>query len=239
MRSKVELIDVMRKRLEAGGIGTSVEISLYLKARASSGGADKVEYSVVIGKGLARPVFADFAEETVFGGVPFGGSCGKVANGDWEVETIAEKALEMILPEITWAIAAAGVGEDEKLGGIGITNTAIATPPGTNGRDGEGGGIVRSADENGAAIVKDIVDAIGDGVTCGPWREVVVIDKSGRGLPTAARVLEVADKLSFLRVNADDRKVLTGELFTHGLDVEELLIAIGGGDGRDLLLIGA
>jgi len=162
------LIDAKRRDLEASGIGTIIKISLDLKTGASSGGTNEVEDGVVVGEGLTSPVFADFAEETVFGGVPFGSAGRIVANGDGEAETVAEKALELILPKIARAVAATGVGEDQELGSERIANAAIAVPPGTDRRDSEGSGIVRGTNENGAAIVKNIVDAIGDGVTDGP-----------------------------------------------------------------------
>jgi hypothetical protein len=69
---------------------------------------------------------------------------------------------------------------------------------------GEGGGIVGNANDQGAAIFGEVVDAIGNGDSDGIGAEVVIIDATWSTLPTTAGIFEVAQQFAFLTVDADD-----------------------------------
>ena len=75
-------------------------------------------------------MFGDLAEQPMFDGVVFGGAGGVVGDGDLQVEPIGENMLQEILPGAgPTAVAAAGIGEDDNLGGIGVAQAALAVPP--------------------------------------------------------------------------------------------------------------
>jgi len=66
---------------------------------------------------------------------------------------------------------------------------------------------VRNAYDEGATILGDVVDAIGNGDTDRVSAEVVVKDTAGAAFPTAACISKVAHQLALLGIHADDRQV--------------------------------
>jgi len=93
---------------------------------------------------MARPVFADLAEEPVLDGIPHGASWRVMTNGDREPESIAQLCLEVIFPSpVATVIAAATVGENKQLVSIGISAAALILPPAPQGIHRKRGGIVR------------------------------------------------------------------------------------------------
>ena len=102
--------------------------------------------------------------------------------------------LEGVLPSAgTVGIAAAAIGEQDELGGIGIAGTAIAAPPGIEVVDGEEGGVGGDADRDEAAVGERVVDAVGGGESGGMRTEVVVVDGDGGRFPADAVVAEASD----------------------------------------------
>src|ERR1039458_10016321 len=116
---------------------------------------------------------------------------------------------------------------------------SFAFPPGGDGVGGEGCGIVQDADADGAAVVRWVVNAVGDADTAGSGGEVVIVHQNGRAIPFGSGVLEIADQFAFLAIDADAGKALSFEASPQRADMLELLIAVGGGIGGDLLAIGA
>ena len=104
---------------------------------------------------------------------------------------------------------------------------------------GEGRRIVRDADADGAAIVRRVVNAVGDTDAAGVGAEVVIVHQNRRAIPLGSGVLEVADQFAFLAIDADDRKALSLEAGAQRADMLELLIAVGAGVGGDLLTVDA
>src|SRR5204863_9964376 len=104
--------------------------------------------------------------------------------------------------------AAAGVGQNQKSGRTGVTTGSLALPPSGDGMGGEGRGVMRDADTNGAAVVGWIINAVGDADPAGIGAEVVIVHQNGRAVPFGAGVFEVADQFAFLAVDADDGKAL-------------------------------
>jgi hypothetical protein len=102
---------------------------------------------------------------------------------------------------------------------------------------GKGRRIVRDADADGAAIVGWVVNAVGNAHAGGIGAEVVIVHWNRRAIPFRSGVLEVADQLAFLAIDADDRKTLPLKASPQGANTLELLIAVGAGTGGDLLTI--
>lgn len=68
----------------------------------------------------------------------------------------------------------------------------------------KGGGVMRDADHDRTSIGEQIIDTVRDGDACGVRAEVVVVDQTGRPIPTRTGILEVADQLALLAVDAND-----------------------------------
>jgi len=104
---------------------------------------------------------------------------------------------------------------------------------------GEGRRIVRDADAYRAAVVRRVVNAVGDAHPAGIGAEIVIVYRNWRAIPFDAGVFEVADQFAFLAVDADDGKALTLEASAQRRNMLELLIPVGTGVGGDLLPIDA
>src|SRR5262249_165762 len=107
-----------------------VEFRRHCQSCLGPGSGDVIQSYVI---GLARhtlAVLAELGEESMLDGIPFRGSWRIVANGDAKSMLIAQFLLQIALPDTTtWAVGAARVGEDEKLGGTRIVFLTVATPP--------------------------------------------------------------------------------------------------------------
>jgi hypothetical protein len=135
-----------------------------------------------------------------------------VADGHGEAVPVADSLLQGVLPRPgAYAVAAAAVGEDEQFGGGGVASAAVVVPPPDEVVDREVGGVVGVTDEQAAVVGGEVVDAVGQGDARRVGAEVVVVDEGRLPAPGGAWVLEVADQLSFLAVDADDRQALPGE----------------------------
>jgi hypothetical protein len=67
----------------------------------------------------------------------------------------------------------------------------------------------------------------------------VVVDQSGRKIPTCTGVLEVADQFAFFGVDAKDGEAAAFEALTKITEVEELIIPIGTVVGGEFFAIDA
>src|ERR1019366_9678695 len=104
---------------------------------------------------------------------------------------------------------------------------------------GEGRGIVRDADADSAAVVRWVVNAVGDADAAGIGAEVVIVHQNGRAAPFSSRVLEIADQFPFFAIDANDGKALPLEASPQRADLLELLIALRAALGGDLLAVDA
>src|ERR1700686_2095073 len=104
---------------------------------------------------------------------------------------------------------------------------------------GEGWRIVRDADAGSTAVVRRVVNAVGDTHAAGIGAEVVIVHQNRRAIPFGSGVLEIADQFAFLAVNTDDGKTLPLETGSQRANMLELLIAVGTGVGGDLLAVDA
>jgi len=75
-------------------------------------------------------------------------------------------------------------------------------PPMGDGMGGKGGGVMRDAHHDRAAIGEQVINTVRDGDACGVRAEVVIVDQTGRQIPTGTEILEVADQLALLSVDA-------------------------------------
>src|ERR1019366_7242171 len=113
-------------------------------------------------------------------GIPFGSAGGIVCDRYREAECVAHLRLKFGLPDPGAAtVAAACVRQDQQLGNTAPAPRSFAFPPGSDGVGGEGCGIVRDADADGAAVVRRVVNAVGDTDTAGIGGEVVIVHTSG------------------------------------------------------------
>ena len=126
-------------------------------------------------QGLCGPVGGDRPEETVFDGIPFGGSGWVMAEAHLHAEGIAETCLELVFPEPgTIAVAAAPVGEDEDFIGLRICSPSDMCPPPAQRVDGEFGGVLADAEGDEPFVANQVVDPVGNAYALGGGGEVVV-----------------------------------------------------------------
>ncbi len=98
---------------------------------------------------------------------------------------------------------------------------------------------MRDAHHDRPSIGEQIIDTVRDGDAGGVGAEVVVVDRTGRQIPTRAGILEVADQFALLGVNADDRQAAALKSVSKVAEVEELIVAIGTVVRGDCLVIDA
>ena len=187
--------------LDARFVSLFNELGLQAQASLGHGSANVVEDGGEAVERTGRPVLADFAEDAMLDGIPLAAPGGIVDDADGEVVGIAEGVLEVVLPG-AWgaAVAAAGVGEDDEFGGVGIARAALVAPPGLDAVDREGRCVGGLANADAAAVGEQVVDAVGDGAAVGFGGEVVVFDVGGAIVPGAAGIAEVADEFFLLGI---------------------------------------
>jgi hypothetical protein len=103
---------------------------------------DEFEDQRVVLQRDAGPVFADFAEESVFDGIPLGSAGGVVTDGDREPAGVHQAFLQRPLPGATpIAIAAPAIGQNEQMRVRPVQGLSLPAPPVPNGLDGELRGV--------------------------------------------------------------------------------------------------
>ena len=166
---------------------------------------DELEDQRVVLQGDARPVFADFAEETMLDGIPFGGARGIVTDGDRELIAVDQLLLESPLPGprlIT--ITPTAIGQNEQMRVRAVAALSLAAPPVADGLDGKLRSVVGRADIDRAPIGLEIIYPIGDGPAEGFGTEIMVVDPHGLSAPAPARILEASHQLFLFAIDADD-----------------------------------
>lgn len=204
MLGEVESGHLCGSDLGAGRVVPLEQVGGDREAGPGGGGADVVEDKFPAEQRATGPVLADFAEEAVFDGVVLGLAWGIVCDADGEAVGIAEAMLQAELPGAgSVAVAAATVGEEGQLGGVGVAGAAGGAPPVVEAVDGKEGRVMGLADKDRAGIGVQVVDAVGHSEAARLGAEVVVVDADGLAFPSGTGILEVPDKLFFLGVNAD------------------------------------
>ena len=173
-------------------------------------------------------------------GIPFGSSRRVVSDSSGDAKWIAQLSLDFGLPGPgTAPVAAARVRQNQNFGSMAMPTRSLAFPPGGDGMGGESRRVVRDTDADSAAVVRRVVNAVGDADSAGVGAEVVIVHANRRAVPFGSGVFEVADQFSFLTVDADDGKTLTLEACPQRRNMLELLIPVRTGVGGDLLSIDA
>src|SRR6266851_6922620 len=160
-------------------------------------------------------------------GFHFAASCWVVAHGDLKSQPIAQHGLEALLPEsCPIAVAATGVGQDQQLLGRRKGLQSLVFPPAGNRIDGESWRVGRVANVDRTAVIEHVIDAIRHGPPQAVAQEVMDVDGDRLEAPGLARLLEVADQLLFLTVDADNGLPCRFEDADLLVDVGELDIAV-------------
>src|SRR5450755_880969 len=120
----------------------------------------------------------------------------------------------------------------------GITLASLPLPPSADGSDSESRGLVRDADEHGAAIGVEIVNTIEDGDALSLGAKIMIVHWCWGAIPLGAGALEVTHHFPLLGVGADDGIPLLTETLTQFADVGELRLAQRV-SGADLLAVDA
>ena len=153
---------------------------------------------------LAAPVARDEAEQAVLDLVPLARAGREVADLDLKAGLVGQ-ALQLGLPQPgAVAVGAAAVGGDRQRRGLRVARRAELLPPALDRGDRELGGVVVDPDADPALVVGEVVDAVGDRLAQFLVFEVVGadLDRVALGAPLAPAVLEVADQLLLLGVDA-------------------------------------
>src|SRR6266566_4315338 len=161
-------------------------------------------------------------------GVGFAASGWVVAHGDLKSQPIAQHALKPLLPQPrSAAVAATGVSQDQQVRGRWKGDSPGAFPPVGNDIDREGWRVGRLTNVDRTAVVEDIVDAVRRGPPQAVAQKVVDVDGDGLEAPGPTSLLEVANQLLFLAVDADDRLAGRCERGDLLVDVGELDVTVG------------
>ncbi len=166
------------------------------------GVADTSKHEIDRGQGCAGPGFGNLAEEAMLDGVPFGSTRRIVTDGHGQVKGIRQFGLELLFKKTrAIAIAAAAVG---------------------NGIDGKLSRIGGMTDVDVTLLVSLIIDAIGPRARQGIVGKIVHIDLGSLLTPKLSSLIEGANQLLFLGVNADDGPACQSEGLALALQIEEL-----------------
>ena len=108
--------------------------------------------------------------------VPFGRASRVVSDCSSDAKWVAQLSLNFSLPGPGVAtVAATRVRQNQELGSLVMATRSLAFPPSGDGMGGEGRRVVRDADADSAAVVRRIVNAIGDAHSAGVGAEVVIV----------------------------------------------------------------
>jgi hypothetical protein len=181
------------------------------------------------GERLPTPIDGNVGKESMLDLVPFAGGPRQVANGNGQTGLI-DQVLHLLLPEPTArAIGATPISHDEQFPTGGIQVAAHALPPASDALDGKRGGLMVDADVDKAAVLHQIVDAIGDGFPIGDGE--IILDIHSRllsfGLPFSPGVLEIPNQLFLLTIDGNDWLPFGFKRFASAIDVLKLGIPIG------------
>ena len=187
-----------------GLVGTVVEGGPDGQAGLRRGALQVAEHGLPRREGMAGPVRADRTEQAMLDRVPLRAAGGVVADRDGQAVLVAELLLELLFPDPrAGAVAAATIREDQQFTRGGERGLALVNPPASEQIDREGGGIGGQADVDRAPVLGQIVDAVGDRATERVRPEVMDVDRLGLLAPDPSGVLERADQLLLLGIDAD------------------------------------
>lgn len=190
--------------------------------------SNEVERLGMADQGFASPIGADGAKQAMLNGVPLGSACGIMRDGDSETGDIGNFVLQAVLPKpIAIAIAATPIGKGQECGGIWKETLAVDAPPPGDSINSQLGGVSTRANKDVAAIVRWVIDAVGNSDPFGQRREIIGVHVGRSLAPETTSVAERANQFTFLGVNADDRPASLQKSLDLGFNVPKLGFAVG------------
>ena len=175
-------------------------------------------------KRLSAPRTGYLGEEPVFDWVVLG-AVGRVMHHDNPHPDSVGERDEVLLDDVVGAgIGASAVAENDKHFGIGIKVSEMLVPTGLDVVADKLGGVVAGADGEVSGIVGNVIDSVRDNGPVGEGGEVVVKGLRSGCAEYGPLSLEVADKLLFLGVDADNRNAGFDTLPLDVADFLELLV---------------
>src|SRR6516165_8893230 len=186
--------------------------------------ADVVQHRLVALEGLALPVCTDGAEQPVLDRVPFRRARRIVRHRDSDAPPIGQLLQGPPPGPTAWVVAAAAVSRDQPVSRPRVTPTSMLLPPGAHGGADERRRFARRPDHHEPRVALSVVDAEWDRFADTPTGEVVVIHVLSLASPGSTRILEQADDLLFLGIDADRRISVLSETSPQAGDVAELAI---------------
>lgn len=226
MRLQIDLSLLLRSDFHSGRITGTVEPGTASESALGFGCADKLQRCLIADQWLPSPVPTDETKHPMLNRIPFGGACWQMGDRDVEVKLIGQ-LLQAKFPQPTAiTIATATVSFNQQSPSPQVNAASFTQPPGADGRDYELRGLMRYTENYKAAISPHVVDAIRDGNSIGGVR-VIVFQHIQRLLPPRTPgLLEVANQLAFLRVNADHRITGFEELTPSSRHAPHLPVAL-------------
>src|SRR5712692_696228 len=122
--------------------------------------------------------------------IPLRAARREMADRDRQASLITEALLELLLPPPgTMPVAPSPIGQNQQMIGMRKGDAPGVVPPLRDRGDGKRGGVGGVADNDGAAIGGQIVDAVGDGASQGLLPKVVDVDRLRLLAPGPSRIL--------------------------------------------------
>ncbi len=184
-----------------------------------------LQYRFITLKWLSGPVAADQVEHSMLDGIPFRRSRRIVGDSNSDPKFISE-LLQARFPLLTpIAIRASAISFNQQLRAANIHMASKLCPPGADRSDRKLCRVMRDTNRDIPLIAPDIIDAIRNGLALGLTRKVIDIDCVRTLPPLPTGLLEVANQLFLLRVDANDRRFPPQKCSARLRNVFELFIA--------------
>ena len=126
------------------------------------------------------------------------------------------------------SVGSAAVGCDEDSAGVRIFLFAHTLPPFADGGDGEDRCVMVNSHGDPGAVVGQVVDSVGNGLTIGLIGKIIGGNLDGFALwmPFPAGLRKLSDELLFLCIDADHGVAGGEELARQLVDVPELVVPV-------------
>lgn len=160
MRFQIDLRLLFGGDLQAGLIGSPVQVCPNLEAVRGGCGPDELKHSLVIHQRLSGPIGLNMAEQFVLNRIPLRRTRRQVGDSNRQAKFIRH-ILETELPQPdAVAIRTATVGFDQQLLFVAMPVSSYPNPPFADRRHGEFWRLVQCAHHYEALVARDIEDAI-------------------------------------------------------------------------------
>lgn len=170
----------------------------------------------------------DVGKETVLDVVPLGAARWEMCHPYDETGAITE-LLQLLLEHMTPAGASsAGVGQNEKLRGLGIIVATPVSPPKTQAIHDKAGAFAALSQNHETRVVKEVIDTEWGNPPFCEEREIMIPTNQLSAFlhPKPPVAVDAAEKLLFLAVNAHDGDARLSSFLNARSDVAELLVPI-------------